>query len=262
MIKKLLPRFALLILIAFSIIAGSCSNRKNKLDGRNLIPEKELVTILTDLYITDGLLSLPKIHHWFPSMDSSSTYFHIIEKHGYTKKTMDKTMKYYFIKEPKKLIRIYDQVLGIISEMESIVDKEALLAEGHKENLWTGKQIYTFPDPGGTDSVQFNIPLNKTGLYVLSFSATLFPDDQSVNPRITAYSCYADSIETGKRKYFETINYIKDGHLHNYSFIIKVPENTTVILRGCFYDFDNNPDAWEKHMSFSNISLSFMRVSV
>ena len=41
-------------------------------------------------------------------------------------------MKYYFIKNPKKLIKIYDQVLGILSEMESLVEKEAVMAEAQK----------------------------------------------------------------------------------------------------------------------------------
>jgi Domain of unknown function (DUF4296) len=255
-----MTRFTLLLLILYSLIAGSCSSRKNKLDQSNLIPEKELVSVLTDLYLTDGLLNLPKIRNRFSSLDSSSSYIHVIEKHGYSKTTMDKTMKYYFIKNPRKLIKIYDQVLGKLSAMESIVEREALQVEGRKENLWKGKEFYLFPDPAGTDSARFDITLNKTGLYTLSFSAALFPDDQSVNPRITAYSCHPDSIETGNRKYIHTINYIKDGHLHYYSFIIKVPENATLHLRGCFYDFDNRPDEWKKHGRFINISLYFIRI--
>ena len=255
-------RFTIIILILYSFITGSCSSRKNKLDQSNLIPEKELVSVLTDLYLTDGLLNLPKIHSKFINIDSTSSYIHVIEKHGYSKKTMDKTMKYYFTRNPRKLIKIYDEVLGILSAMESIVEKESALAEVHRENLWPAREYYTFPDPAATDSARFNITLNKTGIYTFAFSATLFPDDQSVNPRITAYSCHADSIETGKRKYIETIKYIKDGQLHNYSFIIKVPDKTILRLRGCFYDFDNHPDEWKKHVRFSNISLYFIRAFV
>ena len=40
-------RYAFIIMIMFSLLAGSCSSRKNKLDKKNLIPEKELVSILT-----------------------------------------------------------------------------------------------------------------------------------------------------------------------------------------------------------------------
>ncbi|MCX6326078.1 MAG: DUF4296 domain-containing protein [Bacteroidia bacterium] len=255
-------RFTLLILIMFSLIAGSCSGRKNKLDHSKLIPEKELIPILTDIYITDGLLTIQKVQYMFSSPDSLSTYHHIIKKHGYSKETMDKTMKYYFIKNPKKLIKIYDQVLGILSEMESLVEKEALLAKGHIENHWTGKEFYIFPDLSGTDSARFDITLNKTGVYTLAFSATLFPDDQSVSPRITVFSCHPDSIETGKRDYIKTIYYIKDGRPHTYTLIINDPGNTTLHLRGWFYDFDNRPDEREKHLIIEAISFTYTSVAL
>lgn len=252
----------ILILILFSLIAGSCSSRKNKPDNRNLIPEKELVSILTDVHIAGGLLTLPEIRYMFSSLDSITTYYQIIEKHGYSKETMDKTLKYYFIKNPKKLIKIYDQVLGILSESESLVEKEVIVEQGRINNQWTGKEYYFSPDLSVSDSARFDIPLNRTGIYTLIFSVILFPDDQSVNPRITAYSCHPDSIETGKRDYIETINYIKDGQPHTYTLILKVPENKALHFRGRFYDFDNRPDEWEKHVIIENISFTYTSAAV
>lgn len=255
-------RFTLLIIIMFSLTAGSCSSRKNKLDHNDLIPEKELVSILTDIHIANGLLSLPNIRHWFPSLDSLTTYNNIFEKHGYSKETMDKTIKYYFIKNPKRLIIICDQVLGKLSEMESLLEREVILAEGHIKNLWTGKEFYCFPDPAGNDSTRFDITLNSPGIYTLTFSATLFPDDQSVNPRITVYSCHPDSIETGKRDYVKTMKYIKDGQPHTYTFIFRVSEKRTLHLRGWLYDFDNNPDELGKHVRIENISITYTTAAV
>jgi hypothetical protein len=255
-------RHAILILILFSLISGSCSSRHKKLDRRNLIPEKEFVSILTDVYITDGLISQPKIQSWFSSLDTLKSYYHIIEKHGYSKENMDKTIKYYFIKNPKELIKIYDQVLGILSEKESLVEKEALLAQGHKENLWPCKDYYSFPDPHGIDSSSFDMALNKAGTYTLSFSTILFPDDQSVNPKMSAYLCHPDSIETGKRNYIPSIRYFKDGQPHFYSFYIKVPENTSFHLRGSLFYFDNLPGEWGKNVRFFNLSVYFVKAFV
>jgi hypothetical protein len=255
--KSTLIRLAFLLLILFSLIAGSCSGRKNKLNRRNIIPEKELISILTDINMANGLIALPEIHLWFSSLDSISTYHKIIEKHGYSKENMDKTMKYYFIKNPKKLIKIYDQVLGILSEMESLVEKEALLSEGRVENIWPGREFISLPDPSGNDSSQFDITIIKPSVYTLTFSVTLFPDDLSVNPRLTAYSCHPDSIETGKKKYIETQNYIKDGQPHTYTQVFDVPYQTTLHIRGWFYNFDNNPDNWEKHVIVEDISLTY-----
>jgi hypothetical protein len=247
--------------IIYLLILGACSTRKNKPDHSNIIPEKELVSILTDIYITDGILSIPKIRGSYPALDSTSTYIKIIEKKGYTKETMDKTMKYYFIKNPKKLIRIYDLVLGNLSERESLVQKEVALAEEVRQNLWTGKNFYCLPDPSGKDSSGFNITINKNGIYELIFSATLFPDDQSVNPRITVFSCNPDSIETGKRNYIKSYKYIKDGQPHTYILKLIVPGNKTLNFKGWIFDSDNNHDMWEKHVIINNISLVYSSVA-
>jgi len=250
-------RFAFLILILFSVITGACSSRKNKLDRSNLIPEKELTSLITDLYITDGLLSLPEIRNWYPQIDSLSGYKEVLEKHGYTKKNMDKTMKYYFIKNPKKLIKIYDQVLATLSEMESRYTKEVTLMQNRASNLWRGKDFYSFPDSSAPDSTDFDITVNIPGTYTLSFTVTLYPDDQSVNPRITAYTCHPDSVETGKRQYIKTLNYIKDGQPHTYLLIIKAQKKSEYHLRGKLFSFDNCLDNWEKHLRIEKIFYTF-----
>lgn len=235
----------------------SCSSRNNKLDRKNLIPEDELISILTEVYITDGLLAVPKIHIMFSSLDSLSTYNHIFEEHGYSQEIMDKTIKYYFIKKPRKLIKIYDKVLGILSEMESRVEKEIVMLNKNTNNLWTGQDVYSFPDPSGSDSTRFEITLKKPGKYTLSVTATLFPDDQSDNPRITVFSCNPDSIETGKRDYINPFPFIKDGQPHAYTIIFNTLDKKTLYIRGSLYDYDNHPDDWEKHLILQNISLTY-----
>jgi hypothetical protein len=257
-----MTRITILILILFSLIAGSCSSRKNKLDHRNLIPEKEMISVITDLYITDGLIMLPKINHWYNALDSISSYREVIEKHGFTKETFDKTMKYYFIKKPKQLIIIYDQVLGIVSKMESRYEKEVVLLQSRVSNLWPGKDFYSFPDPAGIDSTDFDITVSSIGLYIITYTVTLFPDDQSVNPRMTAYTCHPDSIETGKRHYIPTFNYIKDGQPHIYSINVKAGDKSHLHFRGLLYNFDNYPDDWGKHLSIEKISITYTSGSV
>lgn len=252
-----MTRFTLLILIVISLSVGSCSGNKNKPNGRNLIPEKDFISILTDVYLADGLLSLPDIRNRFAANDSILTYVTIIENHGYTKSAMDKTMEYYFIKKPPKLIEIYDKVLADLSQRESLIEKEVLLALSHRENLWTGKEFYQFPDTSGEDFSGFKTTLLKKGIYALQFNATFFPDDQSVNPRLSGFLCSPDSIATGKRSYIEPINYIKDGQQHEYYIFIRVPDNTNLYFGGFLYDFDNNPALGEKHAWFGNISLYY-----
>jgi hypothetical protein len=252
-----MTRLNLLALALLSLALFSCESRRSRMDHKNLIPEDELVSILTDTYLANGLLGMPKIYSRYSQLDSVSTYNYVVEQHGYSKEAMDKTIRYYFIKKPKKLIRIYDRALGKLSEMESLVQKEIARTKAHVSSLWTGQDSWSFPDPSGSDSTLFDLKLNKAGLYTLTAIVTLFPDDQTLNPRIEAYSCNADSLETGKRNHLKPVYYFKDGKPHKYTLLLNVPLKTTLHVRGNFYEFDNNPDDWEKHLNINNISLIY-----
>jgi hypothetical protein len=252
-----MTRFASLILIMIFLITGACSSRKSRLDKRHMIPEKEMVSLMTDFQIADGLLILPKITSWTSSLDSITTYIQIIEKHGYTKEIFDKTMKYYFYHDPKKLNKIYDQVLGILSEMESRIIKESATLTSPLTNQWPGKEYYLFPASSGSDSTMFDMALYRTGLYTLSFSVTLYPDDQSVNPKPSVFLTSPDSINTGKRQYLKSIYYLKDGLSHNYSLTFTIPEKKPRNVRGWLFDFDNLTVDFEKHIKIENISITF-----
>ena len=93
-------------------------------------------------------------------------------------------------------------------------------------------------------------------------TGTLYPDDQSVNPRVTVYLSHPDSIETGRRRYIKTIVYIKDGQPHTYILTMPVPEKTILHLRGWLYNFDNLPYGLEKHAKIENISFTYRSVAV
>ncbi len=253
-------RFTILSLIFLSLTIASCERRRSLTDGENLIPEKQLVSILTDLYLTDGLVGMPRIVIKYSPLDSISTYKYIIEKHGYTREALDKTLKYYFVKNPKKLIKIYDKVLGILSEMESRVQKELVKTKEHPGSIWPGSDAYFYPDPSGPDSIRFDINLTRPGVYTLTSIITLFPDDQSLHPRLTVFTCNPDSISNGKRTYLKPVMYIKDGQPHRYSVPFRVPIKTTLHLRGNLFDYDNNPGNCEKHVIIRSVAVTYSAV--
>ncbi len=250
-----MTRYIIYLLLLSSLTAGSCSERKDKPDKRSLIPEEKLVPILTDIYLTDGLLMVPDLRNLASSHDSLFMYNQAIENNGYTKEEFDNTIHFYFHNKPKQLIKIYDQVLGILSEMESIVAKETLLEEELKTNLWRGSTSIFLPDNTGNDSIQFETYIDIPGNYSFSFSILLYPDDQSMNPTVTAYTCDADSIDTGKKYSLEAINFIKDGIPHRYNLHFKVPWNKKVFLKGRFLDSGNISNKWDTHAIIYNISV-------
>lgn len=250
-------RGVLLTIICISLFAFSCSSRKNKVDNSDLVPEKDLVPILTEVYMADGLLILPALRDKYSELDSVTAYRQIIERYGYTKEKLDRTIKYYFIKKPKELIAMYDQVLGALSELESQAQKDALIEADMIKNQWIGKATDYFPGKRDSDTSSFTIRLTRTGRYTFSFTATVFPSDESFKPRLTLYTCNPDSIETGVKKFSHTIEYIKDGRPHFYSTDIIVPEKEKLVLKGQLYDYANLPGEWEKNAEFENISFVF-----
>jgi hypothetical protein len=252
-----MARFFLLIFIVLSALGVSCSGRKTKLESSDLIPRKELTSILADIYIADGLLTLPKIRSQYSPADSLSPYNDIFEKHGYTREEMDRTMKYYFVKKPAVLIEIYDQVLGTLSELETRYGKEVSQEQNRAYNLWRGKETYSLPAPEDNDSTWFDLSQTSLGYYTLTFTVTLYPDDGSLNPRLTGYVCTSDSSETGAKHFLKPVYYLKDGYPHTYTIEINCSAILKPRLRGLFYTIDNCPDNMVKHILVSNILYTF-----
>ena len=253
---KYMPVRNLIIYLVSALLIISCTGKEEKPDRSGIIPEKDFIPLLKEIHLADGLLANPKIQNWVLSIDSISTYHYLSEKHGYTKEAFDKTIRYYFISKPKKLIKIYDKILGELSEMESLLQKEVMLNREKMTNIWPGEKGYYFPDGTDTKAVGFEVSLAGSRLYSLKFTATLFPDDQSVNAKARAFSCDADSLSTGVKTWYETPVFLKDGKPHTYSVRIFVSSNEPIILKGTLYEPTNCLEEWQKHVRFENISLS------
>jgi hypothetical protein len=250
-----MTRYILPVLIMLLLIAGSCAGRKSRVDRKNRIPDQDLVPILTEMYLSDGLLALPEISYHYSDQDTISTYMDILQRYGYTKEMMDRTMRYYFIKKPKKLIKLYDMVLGALSEMESRVDKEIPVFEKESLNVWKEKPGYYFFDRSRPDTSSMNIRINYLRNYSFKFTVTIYPDDQTVNPHPGIYYTYTDST-LEDRHYLTSFPYLKDGRPHTYNIRFILDKPLPGILKGWFIDHGNqDPDA-VKHYSVEDIILT------
>lgn len=254
-------RYSLLIFVFFLtltvIISPSCTSRRDKAEHKNLIPEKDLIKILTDIHIADGLLRLPKINYLYSRSDSISPYIEIIESHGYTKDIMDKTIRYYFIRRPKKLIRMYDKVLGNLSEIEAVVDKEIPELITKVENIWPKYSSYHFLFMSGSpDTAWIDFPVSFFGTYNLQFTLTLYPDDESIKPVCGIYLSRTDSIGNEKRIYFPTTVYLKDGRPHRYNIFINNNLQAPLRVKGWFIDRECTSPDLNYHYRVDDIILS------
>jgi hypothetical protein len=243
-------RILLVIIILFS---ASCSHDKNKIRRKDLIPQKELVPLLTDLYIADGLLQYPTIRSKFSLKDTISSYLDIIKKHGYTKTQVDNTLHYYFLGDPKKLQKVYDLVLENLSELQSRNEAEKK-APGNN-NLWDARTTFSIPEDGSNNSVYFNIPVTDTGFFSISLSAILFKDDQSLYPRITVFFYKSDSTGAQIKKMWDKTDLIRDELNHNYYVTCRNSDPQFKHISGFLFDCDAKKESFKRHAKFADIKL-------
>lgn len=238
------------------ILSGSCSSRRSKAEHKDIIPEKELIAILTEVHIADGLLVIPDIRREYSNLDNLAIYRGIFEKHGYNEEVMEKTMRFYFMKRPKKLIKIYDKVLGRLSEMEARIEQLAPPGKvDSRQNLWHAQHFYALPSEKDSDTAWFEFPVRLHGKYTVSFTLTLYPDDQTADPQCGIFSTSADTGRTEKKDYYKSLPFLKDGLPHHYSITKTISGNPPFMLKGWFINYENQDPSSLRHMSVENIAL-------
>lgn len=242
-----------ILFLTITLIFLSCSGTGGKAKRNQLIPSKDVVSILTDLYIADGLLSIQSVRIKYSAKDSIANYIEIIESHGYTKDQLDKTLKHYFVKNPKELEKIYDEVLAVLSEIQSRLNTEIAKTPDANLNLWSKQLSYSLPEEGANNSIYFNIPVKDTGLYELSLTAIVFPDDQSLNPRIKVFFNHKDSTKKGEKDFWDPVILPKDGQRHNYTLTNRLSDTTSASFSGWLLYNDTRAGIWKKHAKIENI---------
>jgi hypothetical protein len=168
---------------------------------------------------------------------------------------MDKTMKYYFDKNPKKLENIYDQVLTKLSEKQAILEKEIGFRDQNPKNLWKKSYFIEVPESMADNNVWFSIAAKDTGTYILEFTSTIFRDDKSRNPRVTVFFWRTDSSKTENRISWEEVTYPKDGKSHSYALSKRNTDTTFTHIGGWLLNCDQREGSWKKHAKIENIIL-------
>jgi|WetSurMetagenome_2_1015567.scaffolds.fasta_scaffold03849_5 hypothetical protein len=240
------------------VLLASCNDTKVE----NTIPEKDFISILTDSYLADGLLTVPSIREMYSKRDSVSNYMDIVKTHGFTWEQMQNTLEIYFIGDPKKLSKIYDQILVRLSEMESqasVAQQIKLNADAEKQKT---KYHFVMPDSAITDKPDFSYNFIGPGTFRLMFSVTIYPTDSSLDPCFEGSFSAKDGKAAGKIVHLGRINYIKDGKPHEYLVTGKVETEGSVLLKGYYFNFRNNP-VWTDHFAdIHNLNFNYIGAPV
>ncbi len=180
----------------------------------------------------------------------------VLANKGFTKEQLDHTLEYYFLRKPKRLEQIYDEVLKNLSEMEARVDLKINSTTEKSKNLWNGKSSYFLPQEGVAEKIAFNIAIPDTGLYSLTVAITMFSDDQSIDPKVTLYYWYDNGTPEGMSIPWPETVIIKDGQTHEYVVSYRNTNSLITHVRGYLLDHSPQPGShWEKNVRIDKIIL-------
>lgn len=239
--------YCCLILCVFCFLGlGSCN--RNKM----IIPKKDLIAILTDIYLSKSYFSTEGISNarWHDSIPYNR---HVVEQHGYEWAQFDSTISWYCTR-PKKYQSVYEDVMAELNEMDRIISGEL----DPPSELWRGKRNFYLPADGAQDSVPANVLLKGIGSYIISAKIRGYPQDQSFNPRIELYLWRSDTTALGVRDTLWIRPLTKDGLMLEYTLEKTLhPGNEFTHIKGNWLQHDRNliDSTWFKRAEIEDISV-------
>jgi hypothetical protein len=119
-------RLFLLPLILAGIILAGCSQKK-QISGKAFIPREELVDILVEIHLMDGITNDRKFYRRYEGVDSIDLLGPILEKHGVTVQMFDTTI-FEYTRYPVLLDQVYNDVIMklniMLDENDNVPDDE------------------------------------------------------------------------------------------------------------------------------------------
>ncbi|HDP75562.1 MAG TPA: DUF4296 domain-containing protein [Bacteroidales bacterium] len=226
-----------------------------------IIPERDMVKILTKIFITDGVTSTPP-HNILYGHDTIDYYEPILKSYGYTTAQFDSSVKYYS-RNTEKFDIIFDKVVMELTRMKDKLEEASKndtldINSDSSGNLWPHKTRWNMAiDYSINPSLGFDIPVVEFGDYTISFDAQFFPDDEGVNVRHYIFFYFDDGTPIGVRENPIFATYPKDGNVHSYSYKLTLTNNQITHLKGWLYDCGNSNSTFKRNAIFNNIKVTY-----
>lgn len=246
-----------IVFLLFTAVLSGCK--------KETIPENDMVLILSEVFITDAVVSTSKHSFQFSKRDSIEYYAPIYTKMGYTDEQFIATMNYFF-DNPKVFDLVLDKVVNRLSVMEaeletSIAKEEAIIphevtqeAPIDSMNLWDKKGVWIFPVDGDQDSLHFKIPIKKLGTYTLSALVNVLPSDESIEPR-TALWFTRDS--SGIKEGLKIKRHVRSEKAEDISLSLTVTDPSYTHIEGVVLGHIPQQGDWKKFAEVSDIEITY-----
>ncbi|MFW6369728.1 MAG: DUF4296 domain-containing protein [Bacteroidota bacterium] len=250
-----MPLFRILIMLLILLSAG-CQNQK-----KYILKKQKLADVLVDIYLLDAMYSSQtKFPVEYNQIDSAGYYSIAFQKHNVTKAAFDSSINYY-TKKPDELDEIYEIVLTTLSKTEARINQTVLdgqnTEKSNHQDLWSDKKTWNIPEDGEHNKIDFTLTLPGPGTYTISARLRLSEEDESVNPRLTAYFARMDENGNEVKLHFNPKSIPRTSAFTTISTTRKLTNENYTLLRGAILDHSNQDTDWTKHAEVEDIEVLY-----
>ena len=124
-----MKNYFIILISSILILVSSCKEKQNY-----LIPQDEMIDVLVDIHIADGVLNTASFSYEDEQLRPENYYKNVLEKHHLTRLEFDSALSQY-TQDRKNYLKMYDKVIEKIRTKESLVKakseekKEGVLVE-------------------------------------------------------------------------------------------------------------------------------------
>ena len=126
----MLSRILFLLLSMMLVTLVGCST-KTEIKGKEFVPRDELVDMLVDLHLVDGITNDRKFYRAYEDVDSVDLLGPILEKYQVSQQMFDTTM-YEYSRYPEIFDQVYNDVLTKLNIMLDENDLEDIIEEDYQ----------------------------------------------------------------------------------------------------------------------------------
>jgi len=126
-----MPSRILFLLLSLMLITLVGCSKKTEIGGKAFVPRDELVDMLVDLHLVDGITNDRKFYRSYEEVDSVDLLGPILEKYQVSQQMFDTTM-YEYSRYPEIFDQVYNDVLTKLNIMLDENDLEDIIEEDYQ----------------------------------------------------------------------------------------------------------------------------------
>ena len=126
-----MPSRILVLLLGLILITLVGCSKKTEIGGKAFVPRDELVDMLVDLHLVDGITNDRKFYRSYEEVDSVDLLGPILEKYQVSQQMFDTTI-YEYSRYPEIFDQVYNDVLTKLNIMLDENDLEDIIEEDYQ----------------------------------------------------------------------------------------------------------------------------------